>query len=212
MKVDKRTYPQYYFSVLRMRYLIVFTFFASNDYNSKSIKICLFLFIFSLYFTINSLFFSDSAMHKIFIDKGNFNFIYQIPQIVYSTIISGAINCIVSFLSLSERSIIELKKGAFITEKRIKNLINCLKVKFFFFFIIEFSLFLLFWYYLSCFCAVYKNTQIHLIKDTLISFGISLIYPLLLYLIPGVFRISSLKAKKANKEYLYKISKIFQLI
>jgi len=212
LKADKRTYPQYYFSVLRMRYLLVFTFFSINDYNSRSIKISLFLFNFSLYLTINSLFFSDSTMHKIFIDKGSFNFIYQIPQILYSSIISGVINSIIFYLSLSERSIIELKKDSFITEKKIKNLINCLKVKFFLFFIIEFSLLLLFWYYLSCFCAVYKNTQIHLIKDTLISFGLSLIYPLLIYLIPGVFRIISLRAKKANRECLYKIRKMLQLI
>ena len=78
LKADKRAYPQYYFSVLRMRYLLVFTF-SSNDYNSKSIKIILFLFIFSLYFTINSLFFRDSTMYKIYIDKRSFNFIYQIP-------------------------------------------------------------------------------------------------------------------------------------
>ena len=212
LKVDKRTFPQYYFSLLRMRYLLVFTFFARNDYNSKSMKICLFLFNFSLYFTVNSLFFSDATMHTIYIDKGSFNFIYQIPQIAYSSIISGAINSIVSFLSLSEKNIIRLKKDTFITEKKVENLIKCLKIKFFLFFIIEFSLLVLFWYYLSCFCAVYKNTQIHLIKDTLISFGVSLIYPLLIYLIPGVFRIISLRAKKANKECLYKISKMLQLI
>ena len=81
LKEDKRTYPHYYFSVLRMKYSSIFTFYTSNDYNSKSIKISLFLFIFSLYFTINALFFSDSTMHKIYIDKGSFNFIYQIPQI-----------------------------------------------------------------------------------------------------------------------------------
>jgi len=212
LKVDKRTYLQYYFSVLRMRYLLAFTFFSNNDYNSKSIKICLFLFTFSLYFMTNSLFFTDLTMHKIFIDKGSFNFIYQIPQILYSSIISSVINSFITFLSLSEKNIIELKKDSFITENKVKNLIKCLKVKFFLFFIIDFSLLLLFWYYLSCFCAVYKNTQVHLIKDTLISFGISLIYPLLLYLLPGIFRIKSLRAKNANRECLYKLSKILQLI
>ena len=212
LKHDKRTYPQYYFSLLRMKYSVIFTFCSSKDYNSREIKINLFLFIFSLYFTINSLFFNDSTMHKIFIDKGSFNFIYQIPQIIYSSIISIIINSIVTYLSLSEKSIIQFKKDPFITEKKVINLINCLKVKFFLFFVIEFTLLLLFWYYLSCFCAVYKNTQIHLIKDTLISFGLSLVYPLLLYLIPGVFRIPALRAKKANKKCLYKLSKMLQLI
>jgi len=212
LKIDGRTYPQYYFSVLRMKYILAFTFFANNDYNSKSMKISLFLFIFSLHFTINCLFFRDSTTHKIYVDKGNFNFIYQIPQILYSSLISNAINSIVSYLSLSEKSIIDLKKDAFITGKKVRNLINFLKVKFVLFFIIEFSLLLLFWYFLSCFCTVYKNTQIHLIKDTLISFGLSLLYPLLLYLIPGIFRIPSLRAKRGNSTYLYKISKVFQLV
>jgi len=151
-------------------------------------------------------------LHKILIDKGSFNFIYQIPQILYSSIISGVINSIITFLSLSEKSIIELKKNSFITENKVKDLIKCLKIKFILFFIIDYSLLLLFWYYLSCFCAVYKNTQVHLIKDTLICFGLSLIYPLLLYLLPGVFRIMSLRAKNANRECLYKLSKILQLI
>jgi len=124
LKVDKRSYPQYYFSVLRMKYLIVFTFCSSKDYNSRVIKISLFLFIFSVYFTINSLFFNDSTINKIFTDKGNFNFIYQIPQIIYSSIISSIINSIITYFSLTERSIIQLKKDAFITEKKVINLIT----------------------------------------------------------------------------------------
>ena len=50
----------------------------------------------------------------------------------------------------------------------------------------------------------------HLIKDTLTSFGLSLVYPFFLNLLPGILRISSLKT--TNKEFMYKISKIIQLI
>ena len=85
-----------------------------------------------------------------------------------------------------------------------------LKVKFIWFFNISLLFLILFWFYLSCFCAIYKNSQIQLLKDILISFGLSLMYPLGVYLIPGIFRIPSLKSK--NKECLYKISKIIQLI
>ena len=62
------------------------------------------------------------------------------------------------------------------------------------------------------FCAIYINTQLHLIKDTLISYGLSMIYPFAIYLAPGVFRIPSLRAKKHDKEIMYKFSKILQLI
>ena len=42
IKMDKRTYLQYYFSLLKIKHLILFTFLPANDYNLKSIKICLF--------------------------------------------------------------------------------------------------------------------------------------------------------------------------
>ena len=62
------------------------------------------------------------------------------------------------------------------------------------------------------FCAIYKNTQIYLIKDILISFSISLLYPFVIYLLPGIFRIPSLSNKKNKRQYLYAFSKILQMI
>ena len=61
-------------------------------------------------------------------------------------------------------------------------------------------------------CSVYTNTQIHLIKDTIISFGLSLLYPLGICLLPGMFRIPALRTPKKNKECVYKFSKIIQII
>ena len=213
LKKDKRTYIQYYFSLLKTKHLIIFTFYTKTDYNSRIIKIILFLFSFGLYFTINALFFTDSTMHKIYEDQGTFNFIYQIPQILYSTIITGLINTIIKYLSLTEKDILDIKKEQNkklnLDEKKSK-LINYLALKFIIFFILLFTFLILFWYYLSSFCAVYKNTQIHLINDTLISFGLSLLYPFGLNLLPGILRIPSLKTK--DRECIYKISQIIQLI
>ncbi len=62
------------------------------------------------------------------------------------------------------------------------------------------------------FCAIYDQTQNHLIKDTSISFGLSLIYPFGIYLIPGFFRIPSLADPKNKKECLYKFSRILQIL
>ena len=70
---------------------------------------------------------------------------------------------------------------------------------------------IIFWYYLSCFGAVYKNTQIHLLKDTLLSFGLSLIYPFGLNILPGLFRITSLKNETKVGKGLCIISKIIQI-
>ena len=167
-----------------------------------------------MYCTVNALFFDDSTMHKIYEDGGSFNIIYQIPQIIYSSLISSVLNALLKSLSLSERNILEIKHQNYIKdlEKKSKSVTKCLFYKFIFFFIINFAILIFFWIYLACFCAVYKNTQLYLIKDSIISFVLSLIYPLAIYLLPGIFRIPSLRASKKNKEILYKFSNILQML
>ena len=203
---DKRSYALYYFSLLKTKHLIIFTFYTKNDYNSRIIKFCLFLFFFSLYISVNALFFNDSTMHKIYIEKGRYNLVYQIPQIVYSTIISNVINSLIKYFSLTETEIIDLKQK----KKKVKNFIKRFIIKFVIFFLLSFAFLFIFWFYLTCFCAVYYNTQIQLVIDTLISFGLSLLYPFGLYLIPGLFRIPALVIP--NSLCLYKVSKYFQII
>ena len=210
--IDKRTYFEYYLSLLKTKHLLIFSFYPNKDYNSMVIKIILFFFSFALYFIINALFFNDTTMHQILEDNGIFNFFYQIYQIIYSSIISFVITEIIKYLSLSEKNIIKIKniKNIDNIEKMAQDELSFLKKKFILFFIITFLFLIFFWYYLACFCAVYRNTQFCLIKDTLISFGFSLLYPLGINLIPGIFRIPSLKNK--NRECIYKFSKIIQII
>ena len=81
-----------------------------------------------------------------------------------------------------------------------------MKIKFILFFILDFIFLLFFWYYISCFCVVYRNTQIYLIKDILLALLLSLLYPFVLCLIPGIFRIPSLRTSKQDKRCIYKLS------
>ena len=60
------------------------------------------------------------------------------------------------------------------------------------------------------FGVIYKNSQIHLLKDILMSFGLSLLFPFGIYLIPGIFRIPALSNVNKRKEYLYTFSKLLQ--
>ena len=153
-------------------------------------------------------------MNRINEDKGVYNIIYQIPQILYSTVISAVINMILKILSLSEKQILSIKmeKDYLKAQKKSKSIKRFLKIKLALFFILSFILMLFFWYFISCFCAVYKNTQIILIKDTLVSFVLSMLYPFGLNLLPGMFRIPALKAIKKDKKCLYKISGLVALI
>jgi len=211
---DRRTYFQYYWSILKQKHLILFTFLPVNDFNLASLKIVLFILSFSLYFTINGFFFNDESMHKVYINNGAFNIILQIPQILYSTLVSSVINVILKTLSLSQKNILKIKKekNRQTAMKKAKQEKHFLQKKFIIFFIISFFLILFFWYFISCFCAVYKNTQKILIKDTLFSFGLSMLYPIGLNLLPGILRIPSLRAKKKDKKCMYQTSIIIALI
>ena len=113
---DKRTYLQYYISLLKANHLLIFSFYFNyKDYNSPIIKMFLFFFYFSVNLAINALFFTDDTMHKIHVDEGKFNFIYQIPITLYSSLISGVISAIIKYSGLSENAVLEIKK-----EKKIK--------------------------------------------------------------------------------------------
>ena len=212
--LDKRTFIQYYWSLLKKKQLILFTFYPSNDYNIRIIKMSFFIVSFSLYMTINGFFFSDSTMHKVYEDNGKFNIIYQIPQILYSTLVSMIINKLLKYLSLSENSILDLKneKNKKVATGKSQKIEKSLKIKLFVYFILGFLLMLFFWYFISTFCAVYSNTQTILIKNTLISFLIYMIYPCGYALLPGIFRIPSLRAQNRGKICLYNFSKLVAII
>ena len=157
-------------------------------------------------------YFYDETMSKIYEEKGTFNFINNIPQILYSSFISGFIDGLIQSLALTDSKFITLKHNIDRKKVIIKKLktLKEIKLKVALFFIITLPLLLIFWFYLACFCAVYKNTQLHLIKDTVISFGTSMITPFWIYIFPGIFRLGALNAKKKDKEYMFKFSKILQ--
>ena len=214
VRADKRSYWQYYWSLLKKKQLILFTFWPTNDYNVYVIKVSLFLISFGLYFTINGFFFTDDTMHKLYIDEGVYNLIFQIPQILFSTIISTIISMLLKMLSLTEKNILEVKqeKDSIKKMEKMKTIEKSLKIKFLLYFIISTLLMLFFWYFISCFCSVYKNTQIVLIKDTLLSYILSMVYPFGLNLLPGLLRIPALRAEKRDRKCLYKISQYVALI
>ena len=141
-------------------------------------------------------------------------FFYQIPQILYSSIVTAIINTILKNLSLSERDMLKIKqqKDIKFTVTISKDIKRCIYIRFGIFIVISLLLMLFFWYFISCFCAVYNNTQIILFKDTLLSFGLSMLYPIGLSLLPGIFRIPSLRSEKKNKKCLYSFSQIVAML
>ena len=129
---------------------LFFSFWPRFDYNSRIIKIFLFFFNFSVSFFANSLFFNDETMHQIYEEKGAFNFIYNLPQIIYSSLISCFIFGVIKILATTDSNIIELKEKS--NKKNVhemkETLLNKIKIKIFFFFLISFIFLSVFWIYL----------------------------------------------------------------
>ena len=176
------------------------------------IKVFLFFFSFSSDLTINALFYNDDTMHKIYQDKGEYDFVHQLPKILLTTLISKIIDTLIKNLALFQDNIVALKYER--NKNKIKKvydyILKIIKIKFHIFFITAFIILSCFSYYIICFCGIYVNTQIHLIKDSIISFITSLVYSFMIYLIPGIFRVCSLRRQKPTGQMLYKFSSFIE--
>ena len=208
LKLDHRNYCQFYISLLKNNHPLIFSFSCFNDYNSKIIKIFLFFFSFNLDLAINALFFNDDTMHKIYEDKGKFNLLYQLPQIIYSTLIGRVIDSIIRYFALPQDNVVEFKqqKNKKNLQSKYKNLLYIIKIKIIIFFVISFLVVIFLGYYIICFCGIYINTQSHLINDSIISLITSIFYPFAMNIIPGIFRSISLRVKRPTRGYLYRFS------
>ena len=83
------------------------------------IKIYLFFYTYSINLVISSIFYTDNTMHKIYVDNGSFDFEYQLPQMVYSFIISSILLTILQTFGLYENNIMKIKNR--------KNILNIWK-------------------------------------------------------------------------------------
>ena len=210
LKLDNRNFLNIYWYLLKREHIILFTFFNWNDFNLFSIKLSkLFLSICSD-MAFNVFFFSDESMHNMYESGGEYDFVGQFAQMVYSTIISQIIQIFVNYLTMTDihyYQLKELKRENNINGKKALSVIKCIKIKLIIYIISTFLMFLFFWYAIAAFCAVYVNTQGIFVADSYLSFLMGLLYPFAIYLAPTALRILSLKAKgKKNLKILYSLS------
>ena len=211
LEKDNRSFFQYYLSLIKTKHPLIYSFYNSRDYNSIVIKINLLIFSFSLYYFINGIFINKDVVHKLYEEGGKYELKNYIVNIIYSFLISHFITNIAKFLSLSQRNILYIKRETNSKKlyEKVSEVKKILISKYICYFSLSFLLELFFGYNLSSFSAVYQNTQLFLLKNTLLSIFISLIYPFVINLFPSVFRVISLK--DGNK-YLFKLSKVLQIL
>ncbi len=202
---DKRSFLQYYWSLIKSKQICIFTFYTSDDYNIKSIKIALFILFVAFYFAFTALFFNDSIMRSIYIYKGNTDAAVHIPNIILSSICSLIMMYIVRFATLSERDVTKIKYENEHKEELIQKSKKLMTIKVIILFIVSAFLISFCWYYVAAFCAIFKNSQGHYLINVLLAFIVCNIWPFVTSLIAPILR---LKALSSDNECLYKASQI----
>ena len=163
IRLDRRTLWQIYWFALKRGHLIL-TFINCNDYNLLYNKISRCIFLFVTHIALNAFFFSNYTIHKLYLNNGKYDFCQQIPQIVYSILISQLIEIFLCFLSLTDKHFYHLNKNLTSgSRKEIKKTKRSINIKLIVFYIFISIFFIFFGYIISIFCGIYRNSQIHLI-------------------------------------------------
>ena len=114
-------------------------------------------------------------------------------------------------LTLTDTDVIDIKDTRTMSrEEKINRALIKVASKSTLFFIINFIILTLLWIYVGSFGVVFKNTQMLLLVNGIVTFCGILILPFFYCLLTAALRMNALNGK--NKEYLYKISQFLELI
>ena len=226
IKYEKRNFIKIFYSMLKLKVKLIKIFFYKSKIELKCIYIILVIFTYSCNFFLNSLFYFSDKISDKYHYKGNdiykFTLVNNISICLISTFISTFIVSLFTFLANSKKEILNVFK----TEKKFKpieiknkhrniknnktlskftNILSKLRRKIISFIIIEFIIFLFFFYFTTAFCEVYIKTQKTWIMDCFTSFLTSIFIEIGIACIIAILYISSYKYKK---RFLYQIMKL----
>ena len=206
-EINKRSFCKIYMSILKIQNVLIFcVLYCIEDYNLSTIKFTFLMFQFIIYITISALFFTDNTLNNIYKNKNKFDFPFMIRQLAFTFLICLGINILFKLLMRTDGNIIDIKHG-----KKQFNEAKCrIKCKLIFYFIFSIMIIIFGCLYISCFCAVFNNKQIILIKCAGYSLVVSFIYPFFTSLLSASFRKCALNSEIKNKKCLYDFSKILE--
>ena len=223
IKYDKRSFWRIFYICILAKENIINILFFRTPLDLQSLRICLFIFVYSCDLAFNTIFYSNESISEKYHYEGNnlflFNLVNNLIQSIISSIISMIIVNIFQYMigargdfedifkdeekKLRENRNYKVNK---VTKIKILEHINKIYSKLQYmsilFVVLEFLIMLFFYYFVTAFCEVYKNTQISWLYDFFISFLISFATEIFGSFFLAIFYIISIKYK--NK-YLYKI-------
>ena len=224
IKYDTRGFFHILLISLYFKQNILHTFLFKSDLESKSLRICLFIFSYASCCAFNALFYFNNNISERYHYEGDnlylFSLVNDIVISICSTIGGFLLRLSMKYLTNSKKSIeivfkrLEKKmrsnKAKQISESqkkslssKIEKILKRLKLKITIFIILEIFFMVFFTYYITVFCIVYKGTQSSWLLDSLVSFILTNLFDVFLAFIIAVFYSTALKS---NLEILYNIA------
>ena len=195
---DKRSFIKIYWAFLVDSQIILGTFCTDNHLNLFVIKLSFFICTFQISFFLNALFYTDEYISDAYHNDGVLDFVSGLPKSIYSFIATLITTNLLKMLSNSQSELMKLIREKFnyldylrIMEYKLKKL----RIKLIIYFILVVLLGLLFLYYVTSFCAVYRHSQKYWFYGCLESFGIDSLVSLVMCILLSLFRYISLKKR-----------------
>ena len=193
---DKRSYFRMYWAFLVDSQIILGTFCTDNYLNLFVIKLSFFICTFQISFFLNALFYTDEYISDAYHNDGVLDFFSGLPKSIYSFIATLITTNLLRMLSNSKSQLMKVVRE----RKKFKNYVAIINInlsklrkKLAIYFIIVFMLDLFFLYYVTSFCAVYRNSQKYLFFGCLESFAMDSLVALIICIFISFFRYISIK-------------------
>ena len=209
---DKRSYLRMFWSFLIDSQIILGTFCTDNYLNLFVIKLSFFVCTFQISFFLNALFYTDDYISDAYHNEGVLDFISGLPKVIYSFLATLITTNLLKMLSNSKSELIKAIREKS-QELRYINIVNAklrkLRKKLIAYFILVFLFGIIFLYYVSSFCAVYRYSQKYWFIGCLESFAIDSGVAILICILLAFLRYLAIKNRI---KYLYKLANIISTI
>ena len=221
---DKRTFCQIFYICILGKENIINILFFNTPLDIISLRICLFIFSYACDFAFNALFYFNENISKKYHYEGKSLFLFSLINNIFQTLfasISGLIlvnlfehlidyrGSIEDIFKDEENKMRKNKNYKVTTEMKLKiiekihKISNTLERKISLFMIFEFLIMLFFYYFVTAFCEVYRQTQITWLYDCLIGFFISICVEIgFAFLLSLMYKISI----KYKKKFIYNVT------
>ena len=211
IKFDDRDFFSFLWRAMKKKILFLFTFTDVNVFEPITIKLTYFIFLISLFFFLDAIFFKKIYVQIRFYSTKKLDFKYfiknEIKVSVYSALLGCFIGIIISYLiSVKKQFDVSIrnirKNNEFL--KQIKSILKVYEIKMIIFLIINFICMFVFWYFCTAFCSMYIKTT----EAWLYAFIFTLIFSTIFQFVYAVI-ISCLRFIGLSKDvsWCYTVSK-----